>query len=388
MSAYIVPVQLEGSAPAFPPPRSSATYRVESRFGESLHAATAPSPAAPAANTYTVQPGDNLTGIVQRQLQSLGQPSGSAEVYGRVREIARHNGLRNPDRLSVGQRLDLSPLGNASTSSPYPAAPASAPVVKIQPPEPSSPPTGKANHEMLPLAPVRESRRDGLPVQRMGGKVFRHVSRQPSRATDEPLQLARDERPHVLVPSTAYDKNGMGGPAPADAGLPLRGYREPGNLVMAMRRVLRSDESRAAETAAVDTKVTFPGEPWSRPLHDPARITSGFGMRRDPFTGRPAFHKGVDLAAKPGTHIYPIADGVVKFSGWQGGYGRVVIVEHADGLESVYAHNSDNLVTPGQTVRADMPIAKVGSTGRSTGPHLHFEVRRDGRAVDPMPHLH
>jgi len=283
----------------------------------------------------------------------------------------------------VGQRLDLSPLGNAPASSPQPAAPA----IKIQPPEPAPPATGKANHEMLPLAPVREGRRDGLPVQRMGGKVFRHVSRQPSRAAEEPMMLARDERPHVLVPSTAYDKNGMGGPAPADAGLPLRGYREPGNLVMAMRRVLRGDESRAAETEAVETKVTFAGEPWSRPLHDPARVTSGFGMRRDPFTGRPAFHKGVDLAAKPGTHIYPIADGVVKFSGWQGGYGRVVIVEHADGLESVYAHNTDNLVTPGQTVRADMPIAKVGSTGRSTGPHLHFEVRRDGRAVDPMPHL-
>ncbi len=229
------------------------------------------------------------------------------------------------------------------------------------------------------------SKADGMPLRRNMGKVFRHVSKEPLRSTQDSLRMGQDERPPILVPSTA-SKGGMGGPAPASNGMPMRSYREAGNLVTAVRRAFR--QGHEPDTQSIETKVTLAGEtPWSRTIRDPARMSSGFGMRRDPFTGRPAFHKGVDLAAKTGTDIYPVDTGVVKFSGWQSGYGRVVIVEHSDGMESVYAHNSNNLVTPGQLVGPDAPIAKVGSSGRSTGPHLHFEVRRDGRAIDPMPYL-
>ena len=107
-------------------------------------------------------------------------------------------------------------------------------------------------------------------------------------------------------------------------------------------------------------------------------------MRKDPFTGRPAFHSGVDLAVATGTRIYPFKSGEVVFSGRKGGYGNVVIVRHADGTETRYGHNSKNLVTVGQRVGTHTPLGEVGSTGRSTGPHLHFEVRRHGRPVDPM----
>ena len=135
-------------------------------------------------------------------------------------------------------------------------------------------------------------------------------------------------------------------------------------------------------------KVVHSGAPVAKPCHMEAHITSGFGMRKDPFNGQPSFHRGVDLALKTGTDVYPVDEGIVKFSGWQAGYGRVVIVGHEDGTETLYAHNSTNIVTPGQRVTPDEVIAKSGSSGRSTGPHLHFEVRRDGRAIDPMPFLH
>jgi murein DD-endopeptidase MepM/ murein hydrolase activator NlpD len=126
---------------------------------------------------------------------------------------------------------------------------------------------------------------------------------------------------------------------------------------------------------------------WGLAVDGPARLSSKYGSRSDPFTGVPDFHHGVDLAAKSGTPILAIRPGVVTFSGQQSGYGRMVIVRHDDGLESVYAHASANLVSAGDRVEAGTPLARVGSSGRSTGPHLHFEMRRDGVAIDPLPHL-
>ncbi len=112
-------------------------------------------------------------------------------------------------------------------------------------------------------------------------------------------------------------------------------------------------------------------------------VTSSFGLRADPFTGALKEHDGLDLGATEGTPIHAAAAGVVRFAGKRGGYGNVVIVEHADGTETRYAHCRDLGVKPGDAVGAGQTIATVGSTGRSTGPHLHYEVRRDGRPVDP-----
>lgn len=111
------------------------------------------------------------------------------------------------------------------------------------------------------------------------------------------------------------------------------------------------------------------------------RISSRFGPR-----GR-GFHYGVDIIAPAGTVIRAADDGVVSYSGWMSGYGRVVILTHSSGLQTVYAHNSVNLVREGQRVRKGDPIARVGSTGNATCPHLHFEVRRHGRPVDPLEFL-
>jgi len=113
-------------------------------------------------------------------------------------------------------------------------------------------------------------------------------------------------------------------------------------------------------------------------------ISSYFGSRADPFDGRTAFHKGVDFAAPEGSQVVAVASGVVTWSRERFGYGRCVEINHGNGLVTRYAHNQKLLVHVGDTVQKGQPIAHIGSTGRSTGPHLHFEVLKGGRAVDPM----
>ena len=116
-------------------------------------------------------------------------------------------------------------------------------------------------------------------------------------------------------------------------------------------------------------------------------ITSRFGRRTDPFHGKKRAHKGLDIAAPTGTPITPIRPGTVVSAGKRGGFGNVVIVDHGQGVTSLYAHCNELKVQKGDKVGRGDIIATVGSTGRSTGPHLHLEVHRDGSAVDPMAEL-
>jgi len=116
-------------------------------------------------------------------------------------------------------------------------------------------------------------------------------------------------------------------------------------------------------------------------------VTSKFGARRDPFHGKKRMHKGLDIAAVEGTPITPIRPGTVVSSGVRGGYGNVVVVDHGDGTTSLYAHCHELKVEKGQKVGIGDVIATVGSTGRSTGPHLHLEVHKNGTAIDPLVEL-
>ncbi|MBL8202106.1 MAG: M23 family metallopeptidase [Chromatiales bacterium] len=118
-----------------------------------------------------------------------------------------------------------------------------------------------------------------------------------------------------------------------------------------------------------------------------ARISSRFGNRRDPFTGQRARHPGVDMPAPRGTPILASAGGMVRFAGFRRAYGNSVEIDHGDGLVTRYAHASKVLVRRGQVVLPEQVIATVGSTGRSTGPHLHFEVLQRGRPVEPLRYL-
>jgi murein DD-endopeptidase MepM/ murein hydrolase activator NlpD len=127
------------------------------------------------------------------------------------------------------------------------------------------------------------------------------------------------------------------------------------------------------------------------PSTEPVRgtnFTSGFGIRSDPFKGRAAMHAGIDLAGPIGTPIYATADAVVGRSEWNsGGYGNLVELEHGHGIQTRYGHLSKSMVAAGQRVKRGDMIGLMGSTGRSTGSHLHYEVRIDGKAVNPVPFL-
>jgi murein DD-endopeptidase MepM/ murein hydrolase activator NlpD len=112
------------------------------------------------------------------------------------------------------------------------------------------------------------------------------------------------------------------------------------------------------------------------------------GFRIDPFTKKRAFHAGIDIANRTGTPIYASQTGKVVFTGYKGNYGKTVILSHQQGYTTVYGHLDEILVKKGQTVRQGARIGTLGNTGRSTGPHLHFEIRRYRRVIDPLKTLH
>lgn len=122
-----------------------------------------------------------------------------------------------------------------------------------------------------------------------------------------------------------------------------------------------------------------------RPITSSARMSSDYGYRY--IFGKTQFHRGMDFAAPVGTPIYATGNGVVTVSGWGSGYGRYIEIDHGNGVRTRYAHNSANFVKVGDTVYANQHIANVGNTGRSTGPHLHYEVRINGQAVNPQTYL-
>ena len=130
--------------------------------------------------------------------------------------------------------------------------------------------------------------------------------------------------------------------------------------------------------------VQEPAKPWKSLVEGAVALSSKFGLRKDPFTGQVKQHDGIDVAAPAGASISAFAAGSVIYSGWKYGYGNTVIIRHEDGLESVYGHVSKSLVHVGEQVESHAPIASVGSTGRSTGAHLHFEIRKNGKAMDPI----
>lgn len=116
-------------------------------------------------------------------------------------------------------------------------------------------------------------------------------------------------------------------------------------------------------------------------------ISSKFGVRTDPFTGKPDWHKGIDLAAKEGSDVIAVAAGVVTWAGKRYGYGNLVEINHGKGYLTRYGHSKEVLVKVGDTVEKGQVVATVGSTGRSTGPHVHFEVWLNGKTVDPMKYV-
>jgi len=145
----------------------------------------------------------------------------------------------------------------------------------------------------------------------------------------------------------------------------------------------RSQQLHVLEDLLLNRKLADEVHPEGRPVNS-GYISSQFGERSDPFTGRLAFHKGIDFAGREGNSVVAVASGVVTWAGDRYGYGEMVELNHGNGYVTRYAHNAENLVKVGDTVKRGDVIARMGDTGRATGPNLHFEVLQDGRAVNPL----
>jgi murein DD-endopeptidase MepM/ murein hydrolase activator NlpD len=154
----------------------------------------------------------------------------------------------------------------------------------------------------------------------------------------------------------------------------------------ALASLLRTLEDREHKLSQLDTilrtqTLRAATTPAGKPIN--GWISSPFGLRTDPFTGHTSVHNGVDLPGKTGTPVAAVAHGIVSFSGVKSGYGNIVELTHSEGYVTRYAHSQRNLVQEGDLVRKGQPVALLGSTGRSTGPHVHFEVLKDGEFVNP-----
>ena len=174
----------------------------------------------------------------------------------------------------------------------------------------------------------------------------------------------------------ATPRAGMGGPY-----VPVKLAADAGPFERQLYRIniTRAQMERLNRTLAL--------VPYRKPVIGEVEFTSGFGIRTDPFLGRPAMHTGLDFRASMGDPVRATANGKVASSGWAGGYGRMVEIDHGNGLSTRYGHLSEISVKVGDIVKIGQVIGAVGSTGRSTGPHLHYETRIDGEAVDPQKFL-
>lgn len=177
----------------------------------------------------------------------------------------------------------------------------------------------------------------------------------------------------------------LGGPEEPDATGSAVAVPE---VLLAMQGLGEQLDSREAQLNVLESVILNQNlndrvYPQGRPVKS-GWMSSYFGRRTDPFTGKPATHRGVDFAGKAGAEIIAVADGVVTWSSDRYGYGQLVEINHGNGYSTRYAHNSENLVAVGEEVRKGQTVALMGDTGRATGPNLHFEVLHRGQRVNPV----
>ncbi len=257
---------------------------------------------------------------------------------------------------------------------------------------PQRPPLDHAD----PRAPLTAGRGDGAVAPRpgaedhaeatagsLGARLASVAQRQTAvaNALREPL-LRQARRVTSALADTGLLKRtgfqatrGAGGPFVALTGADTLGFDDQVAL-------LRDALARCAQLGAIADRV-----PLRKPLNGPLDVSSPFGARLDPFLGRPALHSGVDLLQDGDDAVRATAAGVIASAGTNGGYGRMVEIDHGDGVATRYAHLASIDVVPGQRVGPGAIIGRVGSSGRATGPHLHYETRIDGVPVDPTRFL-
>lgn len=213
-------------------------------------------------------------------------------------------------------------------------------------------------------------------MQRMN-KLDEELRKMVGTETKENTPVSRNN----VVRPTIFTSQGMGGPGKKPD------IQQLARSVEQLRQEMQIRE--ASLTNLRDTIAAKRAKQASTPSIWPTsgEITSGFGYRNSPWGWSREFHPGVDIANSWGTPVLAAADGVVISAGWEGGYGNMVLIDHGNGMQTAYAHNSSIRVAVGQRVSKGEQIADMGSTGASTGPHVHYEVRINGERVNPMDYM-
>jgi murein DD-endopeptidase MepM/ murein hydrolase activator NlpD len=325
---------------------------------------------------------------VDRAVLELGRRQ--ALVEQRQKELANIAAAKGNARAWPGEDV----TGTIAPSGPLPPSPSGA----IPKPSPISdtiifmpPPDRSAALESRPVAP-RTTRLGSLdssdPTEVRVGELSRGLDRLQTRQAESLNRLEEayegtETRTRTVLaelsvntppPSLAKRVLAIGGPL-----LPFISGEDP--FEQQMTRV-RSSAGTMAELGQLIDRV-----PVRRPVPAGAELTSGFGPRLDPFVKQYAFHSGIDLKGEPGNMARATAAGRVTTASYQGGYGLLVEIDHGNGLTTRYGHLSAIEVNEGQTVEVGEPVGRIGNTGRSTGPHLHYEVRIAGEPVDPLRYL-
>ncbi len=355
---------------------------------------------ARAERPYTVRPGDTLTGLARRfgtsvpELMARNGLSGNLLRVGQVLQVpgGQAVGYRTTfvapgeTLASLARRVARAPatLRSANPSLPAGVLPAGAAVsippadgttVVAAPGDSLASLAARAGASAAKLAEVN-GLTPGAPLE-PGTSVLL-----PAGAGAAPGPHPSSARPATPAPSTGSPATPAPGAAPpASAAAVERPSADPATA----RERLRAGADRVLLAAVLRLPtVTFARRTFEPPLH--GRVSSAFGWRTLSVNGN-HFHAGVDLAAPFGTAVHAARDGTVAKAGWGGSYGYVVYLDHGDGTQTRYAHLSRIDVRVGQALRQGDVLGRVGSTGASTGPHLHFELRFDGRAVDPLAYL-
>jgi murein DD-endopeptidase MepM/ murein hydrolase activator NlpD len=302
-----------------------------------------------------------------------------ATALGAISDVSVTGSIRPPSRGAAANEL-------ASTGTPKPS-PISDTVIFVAPPDrearleslapiiPNTQPNQFAKVQGVDSVLVRlQTSLDKVESRQMAALnavedgMESRVRRMRGVFSDLGLNMAQLE--------AATPRTGMGGPY-----VPVRLAPNAGAFERQLYRIniTHAQVERLNRTLAL--------VPYRKPVVGEVEFTSGFGIRSDPFLGRPAMHTGLDFRAATGDPVRATANGKVVSSGWAGGYGRMVAIDHGNGLSTRYGHLSEINVKVGDRIKIGQVIGEVGSTGRSTGPHLHYETRIDGEVVDPQKFL-
>lgn len=356
---------------------------------------------------------DSVEGKMQILVRRQAQLETRAAAVSQLVERALASGMTAIARATrsdpgAAARGDL--IGSASayapTEAPAPTQPKPQPAV-----EPyelrlneRAKPTPLPSSDDLPSAPAKRGSSAALapaadPARPLAQRLQSLTARLENIARDQRQRLEGVMRPALKeaarlrgifelagIPSSRYLPRARQGVAENDAvGGPFISTPDPGDAGGRFEKDLAVAQSAVATLDHL--RRALPATPVRAPLAGPLQPTSSFGYRTDPFLGRPALHSGVDLRDSYGAPVRAAAGGVISVAGGRGGYGNMVEIDHGDGMSTRYGHLSEINVSQGEPVKPGAVIGRVGSSGRSTGPHLHYEVRIDGEAIDPARFL-